>query len=49
MRESIPAMSTPTVVTVKTVHLYWIRLASVGGVRAAASDPISRDEATGIR
>jgi hypothetical protein len=29
--------------------LYWIRLASVGGVRAAASDPISRDEATGIR
>src|SRR2546422_10794638 len=30
IRESIPAISTPTVVTVRTVHLYWIRLASVG-------------------
>src|SRR5213083_1157626 len=27
MRESRPAMSTPTVVTVRTVHLYWIRIA----------------------
>src|SRR5712691_85038 len=35
IRESIPAISTPTVVTVRTVHLYWIRLASVGGLRAA--------------
>src|SRR6266705_2652498 len=35
IRESIPAISTPTVVTVKTVHLYWIRLASVGGLLVA--------------
>src|SRR3989454_3928576 len=35
IRESIPAIRTPTVVTVRTVHLYWIRLASVGGLRAA--------------
>src|SRR5205814_915522 len=27
MRESTPPMSTPTVVTVRTVHLYWIRIA----------------------
>src|SRR3989442_9125844 len=31
VRESIPAVSTPTDVTVKSVRLYWTRLASVGG------------------
>src|SRR5438128_12533371 len=51
IRESIPAMRTPTVVTVKTVHLYWIRLASAGDRRDAhprATD-LARDEAAGIR
>src|SRR5436309_15304958 len=49
IRESIPAMRTPTVVTVKTVHLYWIRLASAGDRRAAhprATD-LAPDEAAG--
>src|SRR5207247_2243824 len=51
IRESIPAMRTPTVVTVKTVHLYSIRLASALDWRDAhprATD-LARDEAAGIR
>src|SRR3989442_2811970 len=33
----------------KTVHLYWNRLGSVGGVLAPASYRVSRDEANGIQ
>src|SRR3989454_6026635 len=50
IRESIPAISTPTVVTVRTVHLYWIRLASVGEWRAPipGRTGLARRETAGI-
>src|SRR5438309_275147 len=38
MRESSPAISTPTVVTVRTVHLYLIRTASCGSAALADVD-----------
>src|SRR6266566_4005055 len=51
MRESRPAMSTPTVVTVRTVHLYWIRIAFHRPTRGDVRSPrarLTRDQAAAI-